>query len=300
MKERFRGYGYALIDRGSPAHLDELLRAVADAGYDYAEVDPRHWNVWLGGRANASELGRWAAVLDRHRDRLRYTLHGPLELNLFETAERGLHERLLRTGVEVARAVGAELTVYHPGWRPTPSVDRMADLVARERETLRGLATELETWGGQLAVETWFSVGAVGYSYAVWPEQLAGQVEAIDHAAVGVCLDFSHLFLASGWFGFDFLEGVRRLAPLASHLHVQDTFAVSADVNIPTLGKGDLHLPPGWGAIPLADAFAAGDFARRPVLMVELLDERFLDRLETWLAGARELAATVPGSSPAS
>ncbi len=290
MTERFRGFGYALIDRGSPHHLDELLRAVADAGYDYAEVDPRNWNVWLGGRVNGAELGRWADVLERHRGRLRYTLHGSLELNLFETPERGLHESLLRAGLEVSRAVGAELTVYHPGWRPTPSVDRMTDLLARERETLREVAGELKAWGGRLAVETWYSVGAVGYSYAVWPEQLAAQVEAIDHGAVGVCLDFSHLFLASEWFGFDFLDGVRRLAPLANHLHVQDTFGVSSDLNIPALGKGDLHLPPGWGAIPLADAFAVGDFVLRPVFMVEVLDERLLARLDATLATARQLA----------
>src|SRR5207253_5325033 len=118
----------------------------------------------------------------------------------------------------------------------------------------------------------------------------AAQVEAIDHPAVGACLDFSHLFLASEWFGFDFLDGVRRLAPLASHLHVQDAFGISADVEVPALGIGDLHLPPGWGTVPLADAFAAGDFVQRPVFVVELLDERFMADLAATLAAARDLS----------
>jgi sugar phosphate isomerase/epimerase len=285
----FRGFGYALLDGGSETRLDELLRAVADAGYSHAEVDPRGWDVWLGGAVNARELARWSRVLDRHRDRLAFTLHGPLEANLFE-AERGIHVSLLHSALEVAGSIGAEVAVIHPGWRVTGSTVPLAELLAAEREVLGALGTQAETWGGRVAIETWYSAGAVDYSYAVWPEQLAAHIEALDHPAVGVCLDFSHLFLASEWFGFDFLDGVRRLAPLSAHLHVQDTFGRAHDQNVPALGLGDIHLPPGWGRVPLREAFAAGDFAREPVVMVELLADRFLAQLEDALATARGLA----------
>ena len=56
MTGRFRGYGYALSACASPQRLDELLRAVADAGYSHAELDPARWDVWLGGRVNGAEL----------------------------------------------------------------------------------------------------------------------------------------------------------------------------------------------------------------------------------------------------
>jgi sugar phosphate isomerase/epimerase len=155
---------------------------------------------------------------------------------------------------------------------------------------LAALAAQAEAWRGRIAVETWYSIGAE-YSYAVWPEQLAAQVETVAHPGIGVCLDFSHLFLASEWFGFDFLDGVRRLAPLSAHLHLQDTFGWSHEQNVPALGLGDLHLPPGWGRVPLAEAFAAGDFAGEPVVMVELLADRFVAQLEHALASARALAS---------
>jgi sugar phosphate isomerase/epimerase len=287
---RFRGFGYALLDGGSATRLDELLRAVADAGYTHAEIDPRGWDVWLGGTVNARELARWSRVLDRHRGRLAYTLHGPLEANLFETAERDVHVSLLRAALEVAGAIGAEVAVVHPGWRVPGSAAPLAELLAAEREVLAALAAQAETWRGRVAVETWYSTGAE-YSYAVWPEQLAAQVEAVAHPGIGVCLDFSHLFLASEWFGFDFLDGVRRLAPLSAHLHLQDTFGRSHEQNVPALGLGDLHLPPGWGRVPLAEAFAAGDFAGEPVVMVELLADRFVAQLEHALATARSLAS---------
>jgi sugar phosphate isomerase/epimerase len=285
----FRGFGYALLDGGSAARLDELLRAVGDAGYTHAEVDPRGWDAWLAGKVNAGELARWSRVLDRHRDRLAFTMHGPLEANVFDSQRTGAHAALLGAALEVAGALGAEVAVVHPGWRTSDSVAALADLMAAEREILAALGEQAQAWGGSIAVETWYSAGP-DYSYAVWPEQLAAQIEAVAHPAVGVCLDFSHLFLAAEWFGFDFLDGMRRLAPLALHLHLQDTFGWAHHANVPALGLGDLHLPPGWGCVPLADAFAAADFAREPVVMVELLADRFLPQLGPALASARALA----------
>jgi sugar phosphate isomerase/epimerase len=285
---RFGGFGYALLDGGSTARLDELLRVVAGAGYSHAELDPRAWDVWLGGTVNAGELARWSRVLDRHRDTLSYTMHGPLEANAFASA--GVHHALLRSALEVAGAVGAEVAVIHPGWREPRSVQPLRDLLAAEREVLDALGAQAEAWGGRVGVETWYATAGGAYSYAVWPDQLAAQIEAVARASVGVCLDFSHLFLAAEWFGFDFLGGVRTLAPLSVHLHLQDTFGLADDREVPAVGLGDLHLPPGWGRVPLREAFAAGDFARAPVVTVELLDERFLPQLAQALATARSLA----------
>jgi sugar phosphate isomerase/epimerase len=288
---RFRGFGYALLDGGSTRRLDELLRAVADAGYSHAELDPRGWDVWLGGNVNAHELARWTRVLDAHRERLAFTMHGPLEANLFDR-DRSVHASLLRAALEVAGALGAEVAVIHPGRRAAGSSVPLVELMAAERDVLAALGAQAEEWGGRVAVETWYSADALPYSYAIWPDQLAAQIEGVAHPAVGVCLDFSHVFLAAEWFGFDFLDGVRKLAPLAKHLHVQDTFGLARDVEVPALGYGDLHLPPGWGRVPLAEAFAAGDFVHEPIVMVELLADRFLPQLAAALESARALART--------
>jgi sugar phosphate isomerase/epimerase len=296
----FSGFGYAVEDRGNPGELDEMLRAVADAGFTHAEIDAGLWDVLLGGRVNGHELARWISVLDRHRDNLRFTLHGANDLNLFDTTERELHERLLRASVELARAVGAEAMAYHPGFRLKPPVGAsvaMSDLMAYEREALNVIGDEVSAWGGRIGVETWYAVGDVGYSYAIWPDQLAGQVEAVGHPAVGVCLDFGHLFLAARWFGFDFLEGVARLAPVVNHFHLHDVFGILSETSSAELGYGDLHLPPGWGQIPFDDLFSRVSFPRSPVFMIELVrgrKTRLLVHLDDMLSECRRLASLLP------
>lgn len=298
----FSGFGYAVEDRGDPRALDEMLRAVSAAGFTHAEIDAGLWDVLLGGRINGRELARYVEVLDRHRGDIRYTLHGANDLNLFDTTERELHERLLRASLELAKAVGAEAMAYHPGVRLKPPAGasiHMLELMKYEREALAAIADEVSSWGGRIGVETWYAVGDVGYSYAIFPDQLAAQVEAIDHPAIGVCLDFGHLFLAAHWFGFDYLEGVARLAPVVNHFHLHDVFGILTESESAELGYGDLHLPPGWGAIPFDDLFSTIAFPRSPVFMIELVrgrKTRFLVHLDDMLSECRRLASLQPAA----
>jgi sugar phosphate isomerase/epimerase len=159
------------------------------------------------------------------------------------------------------------------------------------------VADEIAAWDGRIAVETWMPYDE--YSYAVWPEQLARQVEAIDHPAVGVCLDSGHLLLSAHWFGFDYLAAVERLAPLVNHLHLQDLFRPYSSMPGGPLGTGDLHLPPGWGEVPFDDMFSRVDYPRRPVFMVEIAP-KYLVHLTTTMAECRRLAALPTSGMPAS
>lgn len=297
----FRGVGY----RGwgeTPEALDAGLRQIAEAGFGHAEVGGGGgWegtDLLIAGRVHGRQLARLTTVLDRHRDRLRYTLHGPGEADLFDASDPSLHERLLRGGLEVARAIGATVMVVHPGQRrpwPGGSPRPMEELRAREREILSALAEEAAGWGGRIALETWLPPSdnvRWGYSYAAWPEQLAAQIEAVGHPALGVCLDTGHLWASANWYGFDFLAGVARLAPLVNHVHLQDIAGGAPLVDAignPVLGLGDQHLPPGWGDIPFTELLAV-DFPRRPVLMVELMREQYRSLLPDVLADVRRWA----------
>jgi sugar phosphate isomerase/epimerase len=297
----FRGFGYTVEDHGSVEKLDAQLRAVAEAGYSHAEVDPHHWDAWACGRVVGAQLARFVAVTDAYRDRLAYTMHGPFDANLFEVEDRADHERLLRASLEVTRAIGAETVVFHPGFRPAlPAgiTTAMLDLMARERETLHDLAEEAADWGGRIAVETWFSTGVPGYSYAIWPEQLAAQIEAVAHPAVGICIDFGHTYMSARWYGFEYLQGIERLAPLTTHFHLHDLTGIPEFGEAsPTLGRGDLHLPPGWGAIPFDELFSRVSFPRDPVFNVEVWGTRFLPHLSSILTECRRLADLAPNGN---
>jgi sugar phosphate isomerase/epimerase len=298
----FSKLGYALSGEGSPQALDDQLQSLVDNGCDYAEIDGGPWDAWIGGRVNRYQLNRLLGVLDKHRDHLSYTLHLPGQVNLFDLADRDVHERLLRSGIEVGRAIRAESMVYHPGWRTIPPAGTsvsLFDLMSQERATLRGLADEVATWGSHIAIETWIDTKSrygYGYSYGLWPELLAIQVETIDHPAVGLCLDFVHTYIAARWYGFDFMKGIARLAPLVTHLHVADTIGVKDFTNYedPGLGRGDLALPPGWGIIPFDEVFSQISFPECRFLTLELRD-RFFVHLEYVLAETRRLASLRDG-----
>jgi sugar phosphate isomerase/epimerase len=174
----------------------------------------------------------------------------------------------------------------------------MHALMQREREVLIELAPEITDWGGEFAIETWMPYHE--YSYAVWPEQLSQQVESIDHPSIGVCLDTGHLFLAAYWYGFDFLSAVERLAPLVNHLHLQDLFAVYDSSGSGPLGRGDLHLPLGWGEIPFDQLFGSLAFPREPVFMVEI-SPKFMAYVGDMMAECQRLVglrSTEDGGAP--
>ncbi len=271
------------------------MQALADTGYTHAEIWTTSSDVYVGGRVNSQQLAQLLAVLDKHRDHLNYTYHLPDHVNLFDLADRDMHERLLRSGIEVGKAMGSESMVYHPGWRPKPPAGTsvaMFDLMARERETLIPLADEVASWGSDIAIETWIDTGCyAGYSYAIWPELLATQVETINHPAVGLCLDIGHVYIAAHWYGFDFMQGVARLAPLTTHFHIADTMGIKDYENRqdPALGRGDLHLPLGWGVIPFEEVFSQFDFPRCSVFTLELRD-RFFPYIDSVLAESKRLA----------
>ena len=290
----FQGIGFSLWDFGSLRELEQKLQSLIDAGYTHAEVEPSGLDVYLGGRVNHGQLTRLADVLERYTDHLGYTLHLPGQVNLFDLADKEMHERLLRSGLEVGKAIGAESMVYHPGRRPTPPAGTslpMFELMAHEREVLLPLADEVARWGGHIAIETWIDTSYTGYSYALWPEMLATQVETTDHPAVGVCLDLMHLYVASCWYGFDFMQGVGRLAPLTTNLHIGDTYGIMdfGGGENPALGQGDLALPPGWGVIPLDEVFSQFNFPKCSVFMLELR-QRFIAHLDEILSESKRLA----------
>jgi len=290
----FCGWGYTVEDAGRPEQLDHQLASVADAGYTHAEINPQDWDVFHGAKLVRENLDRFAPIATRYRDRLRYAMHGPFHINLFHLEEIERGERVLRAGVEVAAALGASVMVYHPGYRLKPPAQAgtpMQVLLEREREVLRRVADAGAPHGVEIAIETMLPYGEWTYYYAVWPEQLARQVEAIDHPGVGVCIDFGHLYQFARWYGFDVVEGAGLLAPWTNHFHVQDLFGITtADEDVAETGAGDLHLPPGWGEIPFDEIFMAVDFPRSPIFNVELWGTRFLPHRAAILDDIKRLA----------
>ena len=300
----FRSVGINL-SRPYPNGVRELpdhLEALKEARTDFVELWPDKLGVILGGELDPARL---SPVLELLLDAgLSYTVHAPLEIDLMDPTARDLQRDVLAASLRFAGAVGAEVAVCHAGQRrgKRDAFHSLKDQLASERGALREAGDLAGELGAVIAVENYYPElpilrGEV-YDYSVWPSELAGQISAVDHPSVGLCLDVGHAALAARAFGFDFLGECAAVAPLVRHVHLHDNLrkpnltGEPPASEHPVYGLGDLHLPPGRGTIPLEETLRRIDFPRDPTLCVELAPELFPLAPDA-LRAARGLARTV-------
>lgn len=202
-----------------------------------------------------------------------------------QPAGADLHRDVLMASIRFAGEIGAKAVVCHAGQRTWSRDARVSfkDQLATEQYALREAGNIAGDLGVSVAVENYYPdmrvlSGAV-YDYSVWPSGLVDQVSEVDHPSIGICLDVGHAALAANAFGFDLIEACAAASPLVRHLHLHDNLG-RTDLDVdplsygnPVYGIGDLHLPPGSGAIPLEDLFRRVDFPQDPACCVELAPE---------------------------
>jgi sugar phosphate isomerase/epimerase len=282
--------------------LVEDLEALERSGADFVEVWPQNLGVILGGRLDTNRLRAVGELLLEAE--LSYTVHAPLEVNLMDLTSHGLQRDVLDAGLRFAKAIGAEVVVCHAGQRVAARDARhsLKEQLSAEQSALREAGDLAGELGLIIAVENYYPEqpilrGAV-YDYSVWPSQLAEQISAVDHPAVGICLDVGHAALAADYFCFDFVEECAAMAPLVRHVHLHDNLQRTNLTGEPQVsehtvyGLGDLHLPPGRGTIPLKELFRHMTFPEKPSCCVELAPE-FFPLTPGALNTARELALVV-------
>lgn len=281
-----KGIGINCNDEAIDGRLDRLaaeLDRAAAAGFDAYELSLAAVNGIRDGRIDEAELARLAAVLAR-RD-LRTTVHGPMSLRLTEPT--GRHEQIFLRCLEATQRIGAEVLVYHSAQlalRPAdqdtgllPDAAALAESWRVETAALARVARHAERLGVIVAVENrdphLWEIAALArhgkgaadlltYHQGMRLDLLAEQVAAVGSPNVGICLDVGHAFLAAPYWASDYLAGIRAAAGHVKHVHWHDNFG-RLDDRCESLGErlifgeADNHLPPGWGAIPLADVLAA-------------------------------------------
>ena len=282
--------------------LAEDLRTLKNAGPDFVEVWPQNLGGILGGRLDTTRMRAVGEALLGAE--LGYTVHAPLEVNLMDLTSPGLQRDVLDASLRFAKVIGAEVVVCHAGQRVGARDARhsMGAQLSAERSALREAGNLAEELGVTIAVENyypeWPIVRGAVYDYSVWPSRLADQISAVDHPAVGICLDVGHAALAAGFFGFNLIGECGAIASLVRHVHLHDNLQRTNLSGEPPVsehtvyGLGDLHLPPGRGTIPLEELFRRMDFPERPSCCVELSPEGF-SSVPAALRAGRELGLAV-------
>src|ERR671913_1346073 len=172
------------------------LESLKSCGADFVELMPAELGVILGGALDQTRL-RIVQELLLEAD-LAYTVHAPLEVNLMDLSAYEAQRDVLEASIRFAGRIGAGVVVCHAGQRigPRDALHSLREQLAAERLALRqagGMAGGVrvtiagENYSPQLPVGR----GAV-YDYSVWPSELAEQISAVDHPAVGICLDVGH------------------------------------------------------------------------------------------------------------
>lgn len=260
--------------------LENMLRRAVELGYDGVEISKV--SAVVDGRLHREVVARVKAVTARFP--LCYAVHGPCELNLALGEPGGVEERALAAHLEYSAEIGASVFVYHSGlinlfeayWglAPLPDVATMQARREREVEALQRLAARAQELGVLIAMENrdphLWEVATLArhglplralttYHAGLLIEEVNRQLQAVNHPYVGMTLDVGHAYIASQVCGFDFLQAVSQAAPYVRHIHLHDNvgkldgYSEDQGERLP-LGQGDLHMPPGWGNIPLQEA----------------------------------------------
>jgi len=281
---RFSGYS---IREGSP-EFDDVGPALDEAealGVDVVELPVYAWHLIVNGRALAHRVADLKAALAGRR--LGYTVHGPLAINLMDIPERlARHEKVLEASIEITAAIGAQHLVMHTGFVREQS-DDIEVAYSRQRDALVRAGDKARALGVTLCVENVFRFP--GVRETATPSKLAGELSAIDHAAVKATLDVSHAYIRCTDARIDPVAEIAALAPHIAHLHLHDSFGRPTELwtydpaEAVAFGEGDLHLPIGWGGI---DWDAVVDAARLPAGAIAIMELN----PRHW----RELGAQVP------
>jgi sugar phosphate isomerase/epimerase len=201
-----------------------------------------------------------------------YSTHAPNPLNLMDLHCPGMHHDVLLASLEFTSAIGARCMVYHPGrYLPeeqfatkgpiTLTPQQQQAFLLHEAELLQKAADSFpETIIAMENARPYLHHSP--YCYAEIPHVLATQVKEINRGNVLMTLDFGHLHLSARFYGLDMISEIKSIAPFIAHCHVHDNFghSVYATEKIQThqipFGKGDSHMPVGWGNIPFNSLFA--------------------------------------------
>lgn len=269
-------------------HLPSCLDKFEALGVDSVELSLGAFDLMAQARVLPHRLAEFKRICaDRP---FGFTLHGPIASSFTDRRHYQLQKDVCRAALDISGEIGAAAQVHHGGSAPAGDAAEIVALLELEREALIEIAPHAEACGVILCVENIFGDDAVWFAS---PAELAAQIRAVNHPHIRATIDFSHAAINAGVRGFDLMAELKELAPVAGHLHIHDSFGKPRSFRPYTYGEavnfglGDLHLPPGWGALDW-EAIAALPYAHDVVANLEL-GTRFEDELPAAIAFCRRV-----------
>ena len=281
---------------GDLKRLDEELQEIQMAGADSCELILHGLDVVIGGRIIHSRLEAALKILRKYK--LEYTLHLPYDLNLLDTDMLEQYVRVFQAGIAFAQAAGIGVIVYHPGkmrFLGPAALQREAEQIRRLVKTAPDILFCMENAPLFNREES---------SAAKNAEAMIAFCEMVDLPNFGLTFDVGHCFLAHQGNKHALLRDLERLLPFIGHIHLHDNCGVNLEMSAYdynhriACGAADLHLPLGWGRIPIEDVLnRLGSY--QGIVNLEI-EHRFRSQYSACISFVREyLAKHVQPSSAA-
>jgi len=296
--------------------VEQNLDALADMGYKVVEIGLEQQNLIINGEIRRVEFENFKSVLKNFN--LTYSVHGYLRLNLAYDERGDLCRKIMNTQIEFCKEIGATRLVIHSGLESLTTIRQgVRNTLLSDDELRQGEKNEVTSLkaSGKIASDVGVLICVENSDAHLWelnviqqcggyPSDLAKyharlllpkivkQLEEVNHPNVAMTLDFGHLYIASKILRFEYLPAIKEAAPWIKHLHVSDNFG-NLDRNVYNepdrwaFGEADMHMPPGWGCIPLKQAISClPDFNGYVILE---MNEGFRDYFNQALITANKL-----------
>ncbi|MEE9500973.1 MAG: TIM barrel protein, partial [Candidatus Aminicenantaceae bacterium] len=190
--------------------------------------------------------------------------------------DREFQLEAFKSGIEFAGMIGAEVLVCH--------FEKESDDPAKESLFREAVLQGLEyagRWDLKVGIEN-IEIDRLS--------KVVDFVKEMNEPNLLLVLDVAHAFLSERYFGENFLESLKKAASLTGHIHLSDNFGrfekmrlenfdlyrVSSYTNRLNLGRGDLNLPPGWGAIPYGEVLPIFE-NYQGIVILEYYHDKYLD-----------------------
>ncbi len=237
----------------NPNAIRQKLESLAEAGFDVIEIPLSMLPFIIGGEVRMEWVEFLMTIL-KEFDFL-YSAHIGGGLDLRDKNNLDIQKKVLFSSIEICDLLDMNPLVLHYEFETK-------DLkIEKQFVELHIEAAEFASRHGvELCIEN-IEVERV--------DPVIRFLDRTDTPNLQMTFDTGHAFLAAGYFHFDFLEALKESLPYISHMHVSDNTGIFEELRITNrvaydalsktrrfaFGRGDIHLPPFWGKIPLDEVF---------------------------------------------
>ena len=276
-----------------PSQLDKFNTL----GIDSVELPIYEIDIIVGKKILFDELKKLQSIIKLYD--FDYTIHGELSVNLMDEKYFDDHKEVLKKDIEVSGEIGATHLITHFGYTTISNFDNKSkyeDLLKNQNECYADIADFADKHNVTLAIECLFPFEDNGY--APLPNEIALNLNKINHKRIKACLDISHAYINCTYQNSHFINEIKDMAPLSEHVHMHDSFVILQKMRTyiqqeaVSYGLGDIHLPLGWGTIPFEKIFDEINLPKNTNLNFELLPKHHA-YFEESIKIARELSQKI-------